>query len=303
MRNRNAQTGTDRNYGISPNAYGVMLSAMWREYRRCRKSRGRNYAFGPERMLRVFLCRLYYNDTFGRIAHDFRISKSSAHRIFWRVTQILCKMRAFRLLPPSRLAPGVYTVDATVIRILRPSGWERQKPFYSGKHKAHCAKIQVITPKGCRFPLSVTFTRYGLTHDMVLFKRMAGKVPEGVMFDADSGYQGLEDLIHGSLTPYKKPKNGSLEQWQKEFNRELASTRITVEHANSYIKRFAILGGVYRGAVRNLECIAKLICGICMFELSGDTFYVCAYLFCGTPLIYSLTAVGWRNSEYGISYI
>ena len=284
MRKKNYQLKHDRYYGVKADTYAMMLSAMWRDYRRCRKSKGRNYNFGPERRLELFLRRLYHGDTFDRLAFDFGISKSSAHRIFWRIVDILQAIKAFNLIPPSKLKPGVYTVDGTIIKIQRSSDWKKQKAHYSGKHHTHCAKVQIIAPKGTICPHSVTFTRYGSTHDMALFKRMYGKLPAGVILDGDSGYQGIDKLIPDSLTPYKKPKGGELTEEQKDFNKAFARTRIKIEHCNSYIKRFDIIGGVYYGAIAGLERVIKLICGICKFELTDD-FSVIIIRICGTTLI------------------
>ena len=276
----------DRSFGFAECSKKLILSAINRDYRRCRKSRGRNYRLGPVRMFELFASRLRYNDPFSRLARDFGVSKSSAYRIYRRVLKIADSLKAFELPAVSDLKPGSYVVDATVFQVTRPGGNAEQKRFYSGKHKKHCSKAQIIIRKGSMAPETVTFTRFGSVHDYKLFKRMEPKIPEGVLLDGDNGYQGMQNLVPGSRTPKKKPRGGELSEEDKAFNRELSSKRIIIEHVNSFIKRFEILGGRYRGRRDRLERIVKFIAGVCRFEkLSEEQAALLFRMIYGTTLL------------------
>ena len=257
----------ERYYGFTKRAYAKMRSVVLREYRRVRKAPGRRFRFGPKTILDIWLSRVFYNDTFQRIANAYGISKSTACRLFHRIHWLLFSVKEFRLPPVKDLKPGPYTVDGTIICVCRSSNYGTQRRQYSGKHKRHCAKIQIIASAGTIIPEAVTYTRFGATHDFGLFKGMADKIPDGVILIGDAGYQGMEALMPGSMTPYKKPRGGELTPEQKASNKRLSTWRIDIEHVNAYIKRFDILSTVYRGKIDELESIVKLICGICRYEL------------------------------------
>lgn len=62
--------------------------------------------------------------------------------------------------------------------------------------------------------------------------------------------------------PFKKPKNGELTQKQKDFNRELSSERILVEHVIGKLKFFKILSNSFRNRINQHELLFKNIAGI-----------------------------------------
>lgn len=85
--------------------------------------------------------------------------------------------------------------------------------------------------------LFVSETFDGSVHD----KRIADSTPYPLPKDSTL----LQDLgllafsLDGvtSITPFKKPRGGSLTEQQKAFNREHAGRRIRIEHVNSSVKR------------------------------------------------------------------
>ena len=83
----------------------------------------------------------------------------------------------------------------------------------------------------------------------------------------DSGYQGVVKLHNNSITPKKRRKNQKFSKIEKEFNHNLSSERIYIEHINCWIKRFKILSYPYRNRRKRHGLRMNLICGIYNFEM------------------------------------
>ena len=251
----------NRIFGLCEETYKIIFNVVNRDYRRCLHSRGRRYKFG-----------LRFNDTFERLSYIYNISKSTVYRIF-------------NLKIINKLESDIYIVDTTIVKVQRSKDSNLQRRQYSGKHKQHCTKIQIITKFNFKVPEAVSFTRFGSIHDFKLFKQTITNLPDGITFIADSGYQGLEKLIPGSITPIKQSKFHQLDDEEKLINKQLSSKRILIENTNSYIKRFKILSETYRGNLKQLELIVKLIAGIARYELLNCSIIFCFYFICGTTLI------------------
>ena len=112
------------------------------------------------------------------------------------------------------------------------------RPYYSGKHRAHGMDIQVIaTPDGMILWTSGALP--GSVHDLTA-ARIWGILREleeaGMLTLADKGYQGAETTM--VITPYKgrdKPES------QKQANRSHAKLRGPGERANAQIKTWRLL--------------------------------------------------------------
>ena len=63
----------------------------------------------------------------------------------------------------------------------------------------------------------------------------------------DKGYQGS-----GFITPFKKPRGGTLLDWQKEFNKDVNRLRAPVERAIAHLKAWRILHTDYRRPLRHI---------------------------------------------------
>ena len=107
----------------------------------------------------------------------------------------------------------------------------------------------------------------GATHDLEMFKNSRYHFLEDILLIGDKGYQGLKLHHANSLTPYKKPRNGELTEYQQWFNSQIGSYRIFIEHINRRIKRFKILQQRYRNKQKKHLLRVSLISGIHNFEL------------------------------------
>ena len=109
-------------------------------------------------------------------------------------------------------------------------------------------------------------TSVGKTHDFALFKKTRLAIAPHIELLADTGYQGL-DKLHpnsqtNSQTPHKKSKHHPLTPEQKQHNKELASRRVTVEHALRSLKRFRILSSTYRNRRKRFGLRLNLLAAI-----------------------------------------
>jgi hypothetical protein len=129
--------------------------------------------------------------------------------------------------------------DGTEREIPRPVDSEEQKENYSGKKKKHTLKNAVIITAGCLI-LFVSQSVCGKTHD----KRIADAMysfPYPCTLYQDTGYQGFRPDGVATVQPIKKPKGRKLTEQEKEFNRQVSSFRVRVEHAIGSAKRMRIV--------------------------------------------------------------
>jgi len=158
--------------------------------------------------------------------------------------------------------PGVrFLIDAKEQRINKPTGEEKQKPYYSGKKKAHTIKTQlVVNPRG-QIEL-VSDSVPGSTHDLTLLldSGVLQRLGEGEGAMMDKGYVGVDKYFPDLplVLPFKKPRGGELSDFQRDYNRRVAKGRIVVEHTIAQVNRFTVLRQVFRGKQRQRH--SKVIC-------------------------------------------
>jgi len=259
----------NRRYGITPRTYASLLNTLYRNLKHTKG--GRPFNLQVKVMLEMFLRYIYYNDTFIRLGEDFGISPCCARNIVLRIMSALMKSRLYRVPTADNLKSGnLYIVDTMPVRIRRPKSHKRQKQSYNGKYKYHIVKVQLIVIDGSVVPQAVNVTQCGTVSDIELFRKTISSryADEELMFIGDKGYQGMQELYKDSLTPIKKPKGGVLSDSEKSFNRCLSAVRIKIEHANSFVKRFKLVGGIYRGDVSRVNAWVRLIFGICRYDLT-----------------------------------
>jgi hypothetical protein len=105
----------------------------------------------------------------------------------------------------------------------------------------------------------------GKMHDFNLLKKMflfCINWFENFKIKVDSGYTGFGKIYTSKslALPYKKSKNNPLSEQQKQFNKELSSKRIVVEHSIGAMKRYQILSNRLR--LHSVDFYDKLL-GIC----------------------------------------
>jgi len=102
----------------------------------------------------------------------------------------------------------------------------------------------------------------GRRHDMRMFRDSRLPLRKETVVQADSGYQGIEEIHGNSLIPKKKPKGGVLSKEYKRYNTNLASQRVVIEHVVRRLKVFKILSCTYRNRRKRLGLRVNLIAAI-----------------------------------------
>ncbi len=165
--------------------------------------------------------------------------------------------------------PDVWVViDAKEQRIQRPHSSkdnDRQKPYYSGKKKAHTLKTQVgVQPNGRRGAVSDSVP--GATHDLTLLRQShwlddLDALGGGML---DKGYDGIpKDYPHARLyLPHKARRHHPLTDEQKAYNRHLAAYRIVVEHTLAQMNQFQVLAQVFRHALSWHSQVVRAVAGL-----------------------------------------
>ena len=143
---------------------------------------------------------------------------------------------------------------------------KKQRESYSGKHKCHTIKEQLII-NGATGQIICVHQAKGSVHDLELFRQSGVRLNRFILVVGDKGYQGICGLHEYSLTPYKKTKGGKLTSEQKAFNSALSKFRILIEHVNRRIQRFKMFQCRYRNKQLMHHKHFSLICAVHNFEL------------------------------------
>jgi hypothetical protein len=159
-------------------------------------------------------------------------------------------------------------IDAKEQRINRPEGFEAQKPYYSGKKKAHTLKTQVVVDPCGRIETISDSVPGGANHDLPLLRAsgVLDRLGEGEAAMMDKGYVGVK-TSHPDVPiviPFKASRGHPLTEEQKASNRVVARYRIVVEHTMAQLNRFTVLRQVFRGQKRErhggvVRVVAKLV--------------------------------------------
>jgi len=171
-------------------------------------------------------------------------------------------------------------IDAKEQRIQRPKSskdaqgqrQDQQKPYYSGKKKAHTLKNQIAVRPDGRIEAVSDSVPGGATHDITLLRRtdLLGELAacEAAMLDKGAvkctAYDGIQhDYPDVRLyQPYKARRNHPLNDAQKAYNRFLAGYRIIVEHTLAQMNRFQVLVQLFRHNRGIHGQIVRIIAGL-----------------------------------------
>lgn len=108
----------------------------------------------------------------------------------------------------------------------------------------------------------------GTTHDFQILKKSNLEINPNAKIKTDKGFIGIKVFFPNSEVPHKASKYHPLTKEQKQYNRQLASERIMIEHRNRECKIFLICKERYRGKHKNYEKTWKLVSAIVNLKLS-----------------------------------
>ena len=159
-------------------------------------------------------------------------------------------------------------IDGKEQRVNRPQGHDAQKPYYSGKKKAHTVKVQVVVDTRGRIEAIGPSVPGGANHDLTLLRGsgVLESLGEGEAAMLDRGYVGVGNYYPGVpvVIPFRASKGRPLTDDQKASNRVIAGYRIVVEHTMAQLNRFTVLRQVFRGQKRErhtevVRVVGKLV--------------------------------------------
>jgi hypothetical protein len=139
---------------------------------------------------------------------------------------------------------GAVIVDGTEFGTEKPSDDKAQRPFYSGKRKAHTTKTIAVTDGDSNL-LWATPMVPGATHDLTALRDAHLEVhlaDSGLDVLADSGFQGLQhDIATIELPTRRRRGDRALTRVDRFFNTVLARARVRVEHGIGRLKQWRCL--------------------------------------------------------------
>lgn len=169
-------------------------------------------------------------------------------------------------------------IDAKEQRVQRPGGegedgHSRQRPFYSGKKKAHTLKTQVAVAPDGSFQ-SVGKSTPGSMHDLTLLRRsgLMHRLDKTEAAMLDKGYDGLltpdpkdpdkNGPPRTCYLPHKARRGKPLTPEQKVYNAHLSKYRIVVEHSLAQMNQFQVLAQVYRHGKERHSGLTRVVAGL-----------------------------------------
>ena len=208
--------------------------------------RGKNLSADEEICLTLFYLRQM--TIFEVLGMMFDVSRTTANDIFHYWLPILRDVLPSSLLEEwekslqdnefvqELLTSYPLLVDSAEQPRERPSDYQEQKNFFSGKKQKHTFKNQFVSlPKGTDI-VDVVAGERGPEADVNLLRKQQKNFSEQQDFTGDKAYIGAER----TTTPKKKPPKRELTPEQKESNKLISKERIYVEHLIRIIKIFRV---------------------------------------------------------------
>lgn len=267
--------------GLTPAAFEELAAAFAAAYPRHRaaaattrrdhaprrRAPGAGHAFALDLRHRLLLALVWLKvyPTFEVLGLFFGLDKGNARRNLLDVLEVLEGLDDFpfdrappdRPKQPQRLNaimeafPTVrLVIDSKEQRIERPGGGHAaQKPYYSGKKKAHTLKTQIaVAPDGRIEAISPGVP--GSVNDVRLLREtgLLDRLGEGEAAMMDKGYEGAgKGATVVVVMPKKDRQRNPCTEEDKARNRQIARYRIVVEHTIAQLNRFTVLRQMYRG--------------------------------------------------------
>lgn len=213
---------------------------------------------------------LRHHLTFQVLGLLFQVSESTAHNLFnyWQsllreglpasLLEQVKKSQENEVEVRGQLQQYELIVDSEEQDRERPSDYETQKKYYSGKQKNHTFKNQfIVLPLG-KDIVDVVVGRPGPVSDINLCRERLKLFHPQQRLTGDKAYIGEQQIT----TPDKKPKNGELTVLQKEQNKIISSQRIFVEHLIRVVKIFKASQERFRLRKDKYASVLLTICGL-----------------------------------------
>jgi hypothetical protein len=215
--------------------------------------------------------------TFQMLGVQFGVSESAANYIFHYWLGILRDLLPASLVEQLKkndsdwewiseiLSEFELIVDSSEQQRLRPTAYEEQKKFYSGKQKKHTFKNQLIVMPSGKEIVDVIVGNPGPTSDINLWRERCSEFSQHQKFQGDKAYVGDPRID----TPQKKNKNQEIPKKVKQSNQEKAKKRVVVEHLIRLVKTFRIAGEKFRLKTDSYSRVIMTVCGLIRLRIGA----------------------------------
>lgn len=223
-----------------------------------------------EEQIILTLVYLRHHLTFQVLGLLFQVSESTAHNHFnyWQdlfreglpasLLEQVKKSQENEEVVREKLQQYELIVDSEEQDRERPSAYQTQKKYYSGKQKSHTFKNQfIVLPLGQDI-VDVVAGRPGPVSDISLCRERLQLFHPQQKLIGDKAYIGETQIT----TPDKKPKQRELTTEQQEQNKSLSSKRIFVEHLIRVVKIFKASQERFRLRKNRYAEVLLTICGL-----------------------------------------
>lgn len=208
----------------------------------------------------------YYGFTFAmsqsKVSQWLKVLLPVLEQALAKMRLLPCRESNHLYLSLHLLAGQVLFLDATERAVPRCVDGERQKYEYSGKKGYHTQKNLLLSDEQNRiWYLSPTVA--GSIHDKALADEMELTFLPDQSLLLDLGFLGYQPEGAKTILPFKKPCQGELSEYDKLYNRLLASVRVRIEHVMAGVKRVRIVKEKIRLPGEPLRDLVMLIaCGL-----------------------------------------
>jgi hypothetical protein len=142
-------------------------------------------------------------------------------------------------------------VDSTFLILPHNSNATERKTYYHMKSPTRQALKWQLAVSTDGEPFHISNVVHGSMADVTLVREsgLLDRLSSGTRILGDKGYVGEDQIV----TPQKKPRLAELKEEDKKENKVKNSKRVVVENCFHEFKKWAILGGEYRGEFREAE--------------------------------------------------
>jgi hypothetical protein len=217
--------------------------------------------FGLYKSVLVTLIYLRQNRIQEELAETYGTSQSTISRAISGLTSLLAELLCAHVPTAEELDPKrQYVVDGTLLPCW---SWASQPELYSGKHKITGLNVQLVCSQEGRL-VWVSDPITGNRHDTYCLGEsgvLDGHDPKNWI--GDKGYIG-----NGMITPFRKPADRDLLDWEKDFNTQVNKVRYVVERVVANFKAWRILHTDYRRPLTTFTDTISAVTGL-YFYLAG----------------------------------
>jgi DDE superfamily endonuclease/Helix-turn-helix of DDE superfamily endonuclease len=189
------------------------------------------------------------------IAEAFEVSQPTISRAISTITNLLKRaLRGYTPTADELDEHKQYIVDGTLLPCW---SWAGHRELYSGKHKTTGLNIQVACTLDGEL-VWISDPVDGSRHDTFCLRESGAlTVDAAANWTGDKGYVGT-----GMVTPFKKPADRELLEWEKEFNTQINQIRYVIEQTIANFKTWRIMHTDYRRPLATFATTIAAVVGL-----------------------------------------